>query len=349
MTIEQIEGRRTPTLKASLLPGDDESGDERIAALRKDTSDSLAGWNNERPTFADMRPPKPFRRPQDRRQPRGVDPSSHWAERLTQAVQPHHDLLASKAVDGARGELLAKVEAAQVAADAVLSVEAERKAEQASRTESARADAATSSPAVALPVATDWEATKAARLAIFNDAHGAAAKAANVYRSTVASEAPRRIDAVLTTAEGRRAKALSAVRSIEADVQAAVEAAEAVKAFESEFGLSGTHGWHRFTDDERAMHRRAARALDGIRTYLDRTDDAATGRWILDESPSLPMHSRAALAEASGGTRDRWILAQAELDDELNGRPALSDTRDPDDEHDSLFAREHLAKRSLPR
>lgn len=345
MTID-ISGLRTqPQPRPSLLAGDDDSGTAELAALRKDTSDSLADFNSERPTAEDLRPPStPFVPIAERRKVRQVDPTrTDWRKGLD-PVRPHHQLLKSPALAKAADELARKTDAVLAALDSYRDVDAEKTRATAEHVADVRAgDDATPPPLV------DWEAVRAARLAVWQDRLAEAQTSARRYRSVLRSEATKRFPTVIETAAERRKTALAALKVIAEDVRAAVDASQAAPLFELELGLSGTEGWHRFSAADKAAHRDAGRAFDELIRYMSRTDPAITGAWVFDDDPSLPDHTRRALAaQLTGSSIARLILTTAEQVDERAGRPARSSYADPDADFDDLFATHHIETRKLP-
>lgn len=287
-------------------------------------------------------PEKPFVPPSERRR-KAPAVTRGWRHVLEAPLAPWQARLGSRAVDQARAELGDALERAQ--ADAVKSIGADRQAEHDAIAAQARADVASGTRTEV--TTTDWTYETAAREAAWTAAHDAASKAQLRYRAVVSSEAPKHFERLVADGEKARASALKKLEAARRDVAEAVAATKAVREADTALGLH-PRGWHRGIPSRRELPAKAVTGFDDVMAFLKADGDYETGRYVLDASTKLPLHTREALM-TRGRERDRWIVA---LTERAEGYAVTSYTRGMSidgvtDSDVAIFQREHLNRRDI--
>jgi hypothetical protein len=289
-------------------------------------------------------PEKPFVPPSERRR-KAPAVSLGWRKALEAPLAPWQARLGSRAVDQARAELEEALEAAQFAADAVKSIGADQQAEHEAIAAQARADVASGTRTKV--ATTDWTYETAAREAAWSAAHDAASKAQRRYRAVVSSEAPKHLERLVADGEKARTSALKKLEAARRDVAEAVAATKAVREADTALGLH-PRGWHRGIPSRRELPAKAVAGFDHVMAFLKADGDYETGRYVLDGSTTLPLHTREALM-TRGRERDRWIVA---LTERSEGYAVTAYTRGMHiegvtDSDAAIFQREHLSCRDI--
>lgn len=228
-----------------------------------------------------------------------------WAEPLYAAIPSWRMALGSPALDKAVKEALAKIDVAEKAADAFKSLAEDQRRETAAIIEAAKAGLSKEIDR------TDWEVEAAIREQSWADAYADAQKAASRCRAVTSSETAKRLPQLVAYAAEKRAAALKKAKAAHDDIVLAIAATTAIREADKALGLT-PKGWHRTTQDKVNAPGDARNGLAAVLRYLDTDDEMISGKYVLDTSATVPMHTREYLASRPSGSHEEHTLFQIE-------------------------------------
>lgn len=253
-------------------------------------------------------PERPWVHPSKRSGTRAPRLRTNWAEPIESARRNWHSLINSPAIEKSWADVEVALEAAHIAADQYFGISSAQANEEAEFEHEIR-DAARKGERPQI-LRTDWAIRKITLEVEWDSAHDAALRAASQYKSLVAKVARAAIPTLVDRAEEARAKAQAAQSKADAAVREYVGTLAAITQADAELKISGP-GWHMTLESQRRIPGQALAGLDDIALLLGSANPIVNGTYILDDSESLPLHTREQI-NAAMGEQGFWLLLEVE-------------------------------------